>query len=129
MNALKKTILVVLFFIFFITVFVSMTCVNAVKGNIYINNPSSCYLVVYYRNYDFFWRWGMIAKLFTSESFFVVYDKSGNRLKNSAWYFWDGQYSDLISPKWMSDSYILYPTTNGWGGWNITQCSVKDNGN
>lgn len=69
MNALKKIILIVLFFIFFITIFVSMTCVNAVKGNIYINNSSSCYLVVYYRNYDFFWRWGAIAKLFASESF------------------------------------------------------------
>ncbi|EPO1791927.1 hypothetical protein ACT7BH_003337 [Cronobacter turicensis] len=65
-------------------------------------------------------------KIFASNHFFIVYDKFGNKLQNSAWYFWEDQFYDLIAPGWMSNTYVLYPTADGWAGWNIPACDNKD---
>lgn len=112
--------------LFFLTLLDIVSCINAKKESIYTNSSSSCYLTVYHRNYDFLWRTGSIVKIFSSDHFFIVYDKFGNKLKNSAWYFWEEQFYDLIAPKWMSDTYVLYPTADGWAGWNIPVCDNKD---
>lgn len=85
------------------------------------NENGACYAITYLPNYKPFGGVGRVLRLFSNQSFFVAYDKSGEKLKSSAWYFWEYQFSDLVEPEWKGINFI-YPTDSGLSGWNISEC-------
>ena len=58
------------------------------------NENNTCYAITYIPNYKPFGGVGLVLRLFSNQSFFVVYDKTGEKIKSSAWHF--GSVSSLI---------------------------------
>ncbi|WP_395300285.1 hypothetical protein V1599_14190 [Enterobacter sp. ECC-175] len=82
---------------------------------------SSCYAITYIPNHKPFGGVGRVLRLFSNQSFFVVYDKTGEKIKSSAWYFWQYQFSDLVAPEWSGIDF-LYPSDSGFSGWTLPEC-------
>ncbi|EAX0033706.1 hypothetical protein S510_003007 [Salmonella enterica subsp. arizonae] len=85
------------------------------------NEKNTCYAITYIPNYKPFGGAGRVLRLFSNQSFFVVYDKTGEKIKSSAWYFWEYQFSDLVAPEWSGIDF-LYPSDNGFSGWTLPEC-------
>jgi len=85
------------------------------------NENNTCYAITYIPNYKPFGGLGRVLRLFSNQSFFVVYDKSGGKIKSSAWYFWEYQFSDLVAPEWSRIDF-LYPSDSGFSGWTLPEC-------
>lgn len=51
------------------------------------NASNSCYFITYRPNYKPYDGVGRVLKLFSNQSFFIVYNKENELLRNSAWYF------------------------------------------
>jgi len=93
------------------------------------NENETCYAITFIPNYKPFGGVGRILRLFSNQSFFVVYDKSGKKIKSSAWYFWEDQYSDLVEPEWSGVGF-MYPSEKGFSGWILPECKIsKPRGN
>ncbi|EOW6511202.1 hypothetical protein ACOZXQ_000928 [Cronobacter malonaticus] len=88
------------------------------------NYSHSCYFISYIPNYKPFGITGRFLRLFSNQSFFIVYSKAGDKLKSSAWYFWEYQFSDMVSPKWSGIDFV-YPTDQGMSGWTLHECEGK----
>lgn len=95
---------------------------DAMKEGAIWSNRGECELVTYNPDYRSYGGVGRVLRIFSNQSFFVVYDKSGEQLKSSAWYFWQAQFSDLMAPEWHGQ-YAMYPTSGGWEGWRIPKCN------
>ncbi|HIE9834433.1 TPA: hypothetical protein ACXRZR_004178 [Klebsiella variicola subsp. variicola] len=65
--------------------------------------------------------WDGYYAFFSNQSFFVVYDKAGEKIKSSAWNFWEYQFSDLVAPEWSGIGF-LYPSDSGFSGWTLPEC-------
>lgn len=101
---------------------------NAIPGEKYWNESKTCYLITYRPNYKPYGGIGRILNLFSNQSFFAVYNINNEKLKSSAWHFWQYQFSDLVAPEW-SGIDVLYPSDQGWSGWTFHECSlVRYNG-
>ncbi|EBG5616636.1 hypothetical protein FI206_20545 [Salmonella enterica subsp. enterica] len=95
---------------------------NAIRKDSLWNTSKSCELVTYLPDYTNYGIPGRILELFSSQSFFIVSDKTGKELKSSAWYFWEYQFSDNMAPEWHG-IYVVYPTDRGWSGWRMAECT------
>lgn len=82
------------------------------------NENNTCYAITYILNFKPFGGVGRVLRLFSNQSFFALYDKAGEKIKNSAWYFWDYQFSDLVAPEW-SGTDFLNPSDSGFSGWTL----------
>ena len=112
-----------LFFLtFYFLMFVKiMAYRDALKEDSIWSVDGKCELVTYRPDYRNYGGIGRLLKMFSNQSFFVVYDNKGRKLKGSEWYFWEYQFSDEIAPEWHGQ-YALYPTSSGWEGWKIPEC-------
>ncbi|EOJ6001645.1 hypothetical protein ACM36D_002539, partial [Cronobacter sakazakii] len=118
---------------FFVVFFIMLSMLFTIKilayktaapsGKIW-NYSHSCYFVSYSPNYKPFGIAGRFLRFFSNQSFFIVYSKDGDKLKSSAWYFWEYQFSDMVSPKWSGIDFI-YPTDQGVSGWTLYECGDK----
>ncbi|MGE4802438.1 hypothetical protein AB8989_18900 [Yersinia hibernica] len=94
---------------------------NATPSDKYWNKNNLCYFITYVPNYKPYGGVGRVLKLFSNQSFFVVYNKENEKIRSSAWYFWEYQFSDKIEPEW-SGIDVLYPSDDGWSGWTLHEC-------
>lgn len=85
------------------------------------NENNTCYAITYIPNYKPFGGVGRVLRLFSNQLFFVVYDKTGEKIKSSAWHFWEYQFSDLVAPGWSGIDF-LYPSDSGFSGWTLPEC-------
>ncbi|WP_071842203.1 hypothetical protein [Enterobacter ludwigii] len=124
-NCLKR-----IFFLIFISAiifsFILMTVKilayrGAIKNDSIWSRDKKCELVTYIPDYRPYGGIGRVLRLFSNQSFFIVYDQNGKKIKNSAWYFWQSQFSDLVAPEWHGQN-ATYPTSDGWDGWHIPEC-------
>lgn len=113
------TILVIITFIFI--AFRSYVYHHATKIDVLWDGNKNCYIETFKPQYFSYGGPGRILSLLSNESFFVVNDKNGKELKNSSNYFWETQFSDDMSTKWIY-GYAMYPTTSGWSGWRLPEC-------
>lgn len=90
------------------------------------NENNTCYAIIYIPNYKPFGGVGRVLRLFSNQSFFVVYDKTGEKIKSSAWHFWECQFSDLVAPGWSGIDF-LYPSDSGFSGWTLPECKKIKN--
>lgn len=97
---------------------------NAKPSEKVLNDYKSCYFVAYIPNYKPYGGIGRVLRLFSNQSFFVVYNKSGEELRSSAWYFWEYQFSDLVAPGWSGIDF-LYPSDHGLSGWTFRECGAS----
>ncbi|QBX80454.1 hypothetical protein E4Z61_08810 [Citrobacter tructae] len=122
---MKKIVIATLlafFMIFTCLLFIKiMAYRGAVKEDSLWNDQNKCELVTYIPDYRPYGAPGRLLRLFSNQSFFIVYDKDGNKLKSSAWYFWQAQFSDLMAPEWHGQ-FAVYPTSDGWAEWRIPAC-------
>lgn len=95
---------------------------NATSSNKYWNEANSCYFIAYTPNYKPYGGVGRVLKLFSNQSFFIVYNKENEILRSSAWYFWEYQFSDQVEPEW-SGIDVLYPSDQGWSEWTLHECN------
>ncbi|MEX5385352.1 hypothetical protein WCE10_20075 [Cronobacter muytjensii] len=95
--------------------------IKATPGEKMWNENNTCYAITYIPDYKPFGRVGRILRLFSNQSFFAVYDKFGEKIKSSAWYFWEYQFSDLVAPEWSGIDF-LYPSDSGFSGWTLPEC-------
>lgn len=110
-----------LFFCVLLMVIKIMAYQNAIKNDSIWSLDKNCELVTYIPDYRPYGGIGRVLRLFSNQSFFVVYDVNGNKIKSSAWRFWQTQFSDSIAPEWHGQ-YAMYPTSDGWTGWHIPEC-------
>lgn len=96
---------------------------NAIPSQKYWNDSKVCYFIAYRPNYTPYGGVGRVLKFFSNQSFFTVYNQNDKKLKSSAWYFWQYQFSDLIEPEW-SGIDVLYPSDQGWSGWTFNECRL-----
>ncbi|WP_177317720.1 hypothetical protein [Enterobacter roggenkampii] len=89
------------------------------------NENNTCYAITYIPNYKPFGGLGRVLSLFSNQPFFAVYDKSGGKIKSSAWYFWEYQFSDLVAPEW-SGTDFLYPSDSGFSGWTLPGGKIRN---
>ncbi|GJK46990.1 hypothetical protein TUM17559_51330 [Enterobacter cloacae] len=94
---------------------------NALKKDSIWSRDNKCELITYIPDYRPHGGIGRVLRLFSNQSFFVVYDANGNKIKSSAWYFWQTQFSDSVAPEWHGQNAV-YPTSEGWAGWKIPEC-------
>ncbi|WP_246169908.1 hypothetical protein [Yersinia canariae] len=94
---------------------------NATPSAKYWNKSNACYFITYVPDYKPYAGIGRVLKLFSNQSFFIVYNKKNEEMKSSAWYFWEYQFSDQIEPEW-SGIDVLYPSDDGWSGWTLHEC-------
>ncbi|CCP04499.1 exported protein [Erwinia amylovora Ea644] len=125
-SLIKKTcafaLLMSLFFCVFLMFVKIMAYQNAIKYDSMWSNGRKCELVIYIPDYRPYGGIGRVLRMFSNQSFFIVYDTNGKKLKSSAWYFWKAQFSNLVSPEWHG-KYALYPTSDGWDGWRLPECN------
>lgn len=84
------------------------------------NEVNSCYAITYIPDYNPFGGVGRVLRLFSNQSFFVVYDKTGGKIKSSVWQFLEYQFSDLVAPEWSGIDF-LYPSDSGFSGWTLPE--------
>lgn len=96
--------------------------INAIPHEKGWNDNKYCYFVTYIPDYKPYGAMGRILNMSSNQSFFVVYNKSGEKLRSSAWYFWEYQFSDLVAPEW-AGIHFIYPTARGWSGWTLHECA------
>lgn len=124
-NKIKVTLFIFLFPMLFMTIVLFLIKVlaykNATPSYKYWNEPNLCYFITYVPDYKPYGGIGRVLKLFSNQSFFIVYNKENEKLRSSAWYFWEYQFSDEIEPEW-SGIDVLYPSDNGWSGWTLNEC-------
>lgn len=111
----------VLFFFVLLMAIKIMSYQNALKKDSIWNRDNKCELITYIPDYRPHGGIGRVLRLFSNQSFFVVYDANGNKIKSSAWYFWQTQFSDSVAPEWLGQNAV-YPTSEGWAGWKIPEC-------
>ncbi|MDM7240197.1 hypothetical protein, partial [Klebsiella grimontii] len=95
--------------------------IKATTGETLWNENNTCYAITYIPNYKPFGGVGRVLRLFSNQSFFVVYDKTGKKIKSSALHFWEYQFSDLVAPEW-SVIDCLYPSDSGFSVWTLPEC-------
>ena len=94
---------------------------NAIQKDSIWSRDNKCELTTYIPDYRPYGAIGRVLRLFSNQSFFVVYDANGNKIKSSAWHFWQAQFSDSVAPEWHGQ-YAMYPTSEGWAEWKIPEC-------
>ncbi|MFZ4833757.1 hypothetical protein [Rouxiella sp. Mn2063] len=124
-KVIKSILLIILLVFFLFSTYLFYVKVlaykNAVPSYKYWNDAGSCYFIAYTPNYKIYGGVGRVLRIFSNQSFFIVYNKESEELKSSAWYFWEYQFSDLVEPKW-SGIDVLYPSDQGWSGWTLYEC-------
>jgi hypothetical protein len=86
------------------------------------NESKTCYINSYVPKYADFGVPGKFVKLFTSEAFFRVYNVKGELLKSSEWLLWQSEFTTDERSQWVN-GHAIYPTSTGYEGWNILECS------
>lgn len=114
----------VLFFFVLLMAIKIMAYQNALKKDSIWNRDNKCELITYIPDYRLYGGIGRVLRLFSNQSFFVVYDKTGEKIKSSAWHFWEYQFSDLVAPGWSGIDF-LYPSDSGFSGWTLPECKKK----
>ncbi|MDF7681134.1 hypothetical protein PT300_11295 [Enterobacteriaceae bacterium ESL0689] len=94
---------------------------NATTRDSIWNYNKQCKLVTYVPYYSPYGGIGRVLRLYSNEAFFIVYDASGNKIRSSAWYFWQAQFADVVASEWHG-GHAIYPTSDGWAGWYIPEC-------
>lgn len=82
---------------------------NAIKNDSIWSRNEKRELVTYIPNYGSYGGIGRVLRSYSNQSFFIVYNDNGDKLKSSAWYIWQAQFSDLVAPEW-NGQYAMYPT-------------------
>ncbi len=123
MRVIKLIFLIILFFIALISVFLFLVKISAYKNatsrNKYWNESISCYFIAYTPNYKYYGGVGRVLKLFSNQYFLLSIMKE--KLRSSAWHFWEYQFSDHVAPEWSGDD-VLYPSDHDWSGWTLHEC-------
>ena len=81
-----------------------------------------CYINAYIPKFSSLGVLGKTVKLFSSDSFFRVYDKNGVLLKSSEWLLWQREFAELEKAIWVNGNAI-YPTDSGYAGWTLPECN------
>ncbi|MFK3774170.1 hypothetical protein [Pseudomonas sp. NPDC089406] len=85
---------------------------------------ASCTLKTYVRNYDALGVPGRIVGLLSgSQYFYRVNDRQGEQLATSEWTIWQYEVGGDEAAHWIG-SAALYPTTEGWAAWRLSQCNL-----
>ncbi|MHA1091519.1 hypothetical protein ACR9H3_05250 [Enterobacter ludwigii] len=84
------------------------------------NEVNSCYAITYIPDYKPFGGVGRVLRLFSNQSFSLSMTKL-EKMKSSAWHFWEYQFSDLVAPEWSGIDF-LSPSDSGFSGWILPEC-------
>lgn len=96
---------------------------NAIKVDSVWNKNKTCQIVAYSPNYKKYGVIGKVASLFGSDAFYSVYNLDNERIKTSAFYFWQNEFSYSMAAEWIG-ARAMYPTNDGWNSWKLPQCSI-----
>ncbi|EKS7107843.1 hypothetical protein [Enterobacter ludwigii] len=64
--------------------------------------------------------WGGYYVFFQINHFSLSMTKL-EKMKSSAWHFWEYQFSDLVAPEWSGIDF-LSPSDSGFSGWILPEC-------
>lgn len=81
-----------------------------------------CYINAYIPKFSSLGVLGKTVKLFSSNSFFRVYDRDGVLLKSSEWLLWQREFAELEGAFWVN-GHAIYPSNNGYAGWSLPECN------
>lgn len=65
--------------------------------------------------------WDGYYVFFQTNHFSLSMIKLEKKIKSSAWYFWQYQFSDVVAPEWSGIDF-LYPSDSGFSGWTLPEC-------
>ncbi|WP_373386820.1 hypothetical protein [Pseudomonas alcaligenes] len=88
----------------------------------YWNEARTCYINAYIPRFSSLGALGKTIKLFSSDSFFRVYDKNGVLLKSSEWLLWQREFAELEKAIWVN-GHAIYPTDSGYASWTLPECN------
>jgi hypothetical protein len=66
---------------------------------------------------------GRLFYLLGASTFFRVHDAEGRLLRNSEWRLWEREFGDQEAPRWISEGHLVYPTTDGYAHWDLSECA------
>ncbi|MDX5432579.1 MAG: hypothetical protein LPK20_03260 [Halomonas sp.] len=81
-----------------------------------------CYINAYIPKFSSLGVLGKTVKLFSSDSFFRVYDSNGVLLKSSEWLLWQREFAGLEGAFWVN-GHAIYPSNNGYASWTLPECN------
>ncbi|MBC9248662.1 hypothetical protein A9179_00090 [Pseudomonas alcaligenes] len=81
-----------------------------------------CYINAYVPKFSSLGVLGKTVKLFSSNSFFRVYNKDGVLLTSSEWLLWQREFAEMEGAFWVN-GYAIYPSNNGYAGWLLPECN------
>lgn len=86
------------------------------------SSTGACVLKTYVRNFSGLGIAGRIFGLFSTDYYYRVYSKNGDLLATSEWNLLESEAGESDHARWVH-SRVLYPTTKGYGGWNLRECN------
>lgn len=82
------------------------------------NDSRTCYANVYVVSFTDYGVMGRIMRLFSSPTFFRIYDKERNLLKTSEWMLLQKEAVDLVPIQWRKIE-VFYPMSDGYHSWRF----------